>query len=155
LIRFGGIQSNGGRLNGQVVALGNIFGDLDINGLSGRVAVKGRPVAGLDASRIGILGNINVSGSIDTGAAIVSAGVIADAAGGTFLSSGGIKGILAAKGDISFGSTGNTTGAAIFENAKGANAAAIDAIFTDGGNSLAFDLSGLDLKGLDLILMDL
>jgi hypothetical protein len=75
--------------------------------------------------------------------------LIGDAASGTQLSSGAIKGILAAKGDINFGGTGGTGSAKIFENAAGANAAAIDAIFTDGG--LALDIP----DDLDLILADL
>jgi hypothetical protein len=155
LVRFGGLLSNG-QLTGTVVALGNIFGDINAkNGVAGRIAARGRPVAGLDTSRVGILGNINVSGSIDTTAAIVSGGVIGDLAGGTTFSSGSVKGILAAKGDINFGNVGNTTLAAIFENATGMNAAAIDAIFTDGGQRLGLDINALDLAGLGLILTDL
>jgi hypothetical protein len=46
-------------------------------------------------------------------------------------------------------------GGNVFNNASGANAAAIDAIFTDYGQRLAFDLNPLDLGGLDLILTDL
>ena len=37
----------------------------------------------------------------------------------------------------------------------GVNAAAIDAIFTDGGMALLFDTLALNLAGLDLILDDL
>jgi hypothetical protein len=36
-----------------------------------------------------------------------------------------------------------------------ANASAIDAVFTEGGQPLAFDLTGLDLGGLGEILRDL
>jgi hypothetical protein len=35
------------------------------------------------------------------------------------------------------------------------NTTAVDAIFTEMGQPLAFDLSGLDLGGLDLIVRDL
>jgi hypothetical protein len=162
LVRFGGLLSNG-QFSGSVVALGNILGDIQAkSGLAGRIAAKGRVIPGLVPSRFGILGNLLVSGNIETNAAIVSCGVIGDAFGGTVFSSGAMKGILAAKGDINFGGTGSITGF-IFENvassgspqyAGGANAAAIDAIFTDGGSSLLFDTGG-NLVGLGKILTDL
>jgi hypothetical protein len=156
LIRFGGIVSSSGGIDGQVVALGNIFGDISIHGgLTGRIAVKGRAVPGLAPTRFGILGNVHISGTIDTSAAIVSGGVIGDAAGGTVLSSGSIKGIIAAEVHINFGSTGNTSAASIFNSATGANAAAIEALFTENHVPLSFDLTGLDLGGLKLILKDL
>ena len=94
-----------------------------------------------------ILGDVTVRGSIDGPAAIVSGGVIGDVAGGTTLSSGAIKGILAAKADIAFGGTGNIKRSTIIENASGANAAAIDAIFTQGGNPLEFDVGRRRLAG--------
>ncbi len=155
LVRFGGLLSNG-QLNGSIVALGNILGDIEAkSGVGGRIAAKGRAIAGLSSSRIGILGNFKISGNLEVGSAIVSGGVIGDAAGGTFLDVGAVKGILAAKGDIN-GRLGNTQQAAIFENATGANAAAIDALFTRlGGTAHGFDLVGLDLGGLNLILADL
>jgi hypothetical protein len=156
LVRFGGILSNG-QLAGNVVALGNILGDvIASSGLSGRVAAKGRAIAGLSSARIGILGNFNVNGNVQPGSAIVSGGVIGDAAGGTVFGSGAVRGILAAKGGINFGNTGSRAQAAIFENASGPNAAAIDAIFTrNGGQPHGFDLMGFDLAGLGLILTDL
>lgn len=157
LVRFGGIRSNG-QLAGDVVALGNILGDiLASSGLSGHVVAKGRAIAGISSSRIGILGNVNVNGNIDAGAAIVSGGVIGDVAGSTELLAGGaVRGILAAKGDINLGQSGSTHQAAIFESATGVNAAAIDAIFTRaGGQPHGFDLVGQDLAGLQLILTDL
>src|SRR5262249_54985575 len=59
LTRFGGIVVNNGGLNGQVVALGNIFGDINLQrGLDGRIAAQGRQEIGLPAFRVGILGNI-------------------------------------------------------------------------------------------------
>jgi hypothetical protein len=149
LTRFGGIVSSSGGIDGQVVALGNIFGDISIHGgLSGRIAVKGRPVPGMASTRFGILGNVNISGSIADSAAIVSRGVIADSAGGTVLSSGSIKGILAAGNGINFGSTGNRTSAFIFNPATGANAAAVELLFSHNA-------APLDLGSLSLILQKL
>jgi hypothetical protein len=155
LIRWGGILSDGG-IYGQVVALGNVFGDITAHGGlkdNGRIAVKGRAVAGLAATRTGLLGNVIIDGNIDDGGALVSGGLIGDAAGGTVLHLGNNKGIIAAKGDINFEHSPKGT---VFEDATGVNAAAIDAIFTRGGGMpLAFDLVGLDLAGLASILHDL
>ena len=154
LIRAGGIFTQG--LSGQVVALGNTFGDIVIQGdLTGRMAVKGRPVLGLLPFRVGILGNLIINGAATSKSAIVSGGVIGDQAGGTFLKAGAFEGIVAAKGDINFAS-GTVPGGFIFENAAGTlNGAVIDAIFTDEGKPLAFDFQNFDLRGLDLILKDL
>jgi hypothetical protein len=156
LVRFGSITAHSP--SGSIVALGNMFSDFNSNGgFSARIAVKGRAIAGLAPGRFGILGGVNVSvGGMRAGSAVVSGGVIGDAAGGTFFSvSGAVKGIVAAKGDINMNVNGNP-GSGIFENAKGQDAAAIDAIFTyNNGQPLAFDLTGLDLAGLGLILDDL
>jgi hypothetical protein len=155
LTRYGGISCNGS-FGGQVVALGNLYGDLTIqDDLTGRVAVNGRLVPGLAPTRFGILGNVIIIGALAPSAAMVSRGVIGDAAGGTVLTSGAIQGILAAEVTISFGATGSRNGAAIFDPATGANAAAIDAIFTHNHMPLSFDLTGLDLGGLKLILQKL
>ena len=64
----------------------------------------------------------------------------------------------AAEGSIIFDHTPNTQHAAFFGTKLGAgdpSKAAIDANFTDMGNTLAFDRSGLDLAGLGLILQDM
>ena len=128
-------------------------------GLSGRIAVQGHPGEfGLASSRFGILGNVSIGGGISTTGAIISDGMIGDSAGGTQLTiSGTDKGILAAGQGINFGATGSLNQAGIFENAKGANLTAIDAIFTNNGQPLAFYLTagGLDLGGLQLMLADL
>jgi hypothetical protein len=154
LLRFGSIYSNGGVRGGQIVALGNIFADiLAEGGLRGsQIVAEGRAVAGLDPARLGILGNVTIHGIIDGAAAVVSGGRIGDAAGGTVLSVGNNKGIVAAKGAINFdhGARG-----AVFANATGVDAAAIDAIFTEDHLPLLFDLTSLDLGGLALILRDL
>jgi hypothetical protein len=153
LIRFGGISVSTGGVNGQIVALGNVFGDINVKGgLSGRIAVRGAKLEyGLASGRFGILGNVSIGGGISTTGAIVSAGLLGDKTGGTLLSiSGSDKGILAAEGDINF--AGNLTGLPnVFKNASGVNAAAIDAIFTNGGVVLDVTIPGQ----LDLILQDL
>jgi len=161
LTRFGGITVSTGGLKGSVVALGNVFGDINVSGgLDGRIAVKGSPVLGLDPSRVGILGNVNVGGGMAATAAIVSAGVIGDdgnnsvrndGAGTRLNISGTTKGILAAGGDINFGSVGSLSQAAVFENAASADLAAITAIFTNG----AVALSVTNDNELLLILTDL
>jgi hypothetical protein len=157
LVRFGGLLSQG-QFSGDLVVLGNALGDLLLaNGISGRIAVKGRAIPGLASTRIGILGNLLVSGNVRSTAAIVSAGLIGDAAGGTSFSSGAVKGILAAEGTINISSVGTTSAGTIIPKATGENKKAIDAIFTEGGLPLAFDLvpGSLDLGGLALILNDL
>jgi hypothetical protein len=157
LTRFGGVQVNGG-LGGLIVARGNIFGDISANGVpSGRIAAHGRAEYGLLAPRVGILGNLNINGNLDSGAAIASGGVIGDAAGGTVLNVQNVKGILAAEAPspINFGSVGNLQAASIF---TGPSAAAVEAIFTDGaGNLINFDLDAgsLQLDGLAQILAQL
>jgi hypothetical protein len=163
LTRFGGINVSTGGLNGQVVALGNVFGDISITGgLSGRIGVRGREEFGLSAgvtfSRTGILGNISINGGIATTGAIVSAGLIGDDGSdninqdslGTHLTiTGTDKGIIAAEEDINFGATGSLNQAGIFEKASGDNKNAIDYIFTNGGNPLTIP------GGLNFILQDL
>jgi hypothetical protein len=140
--------ANGG-LSGEVVTLGCLIGDVTVNGglRGGRIAAKGD-----------ILGNVTVNGGLDSSAAIVADGVIGDAAAGTALTvNGDNKGIIAARGPIRFGK--KPPKGAVYDNvgavAGSPNAAAIDAIFTNRGQPLAFDLSGLDLAGLNLILADL
>jgi hypothetical protein len=172
LTRFGGIAVSTGGLNGQVVALGNAFGDISVTGgLSGRIAVKGQEEFGLSAaqnfSRTGILGNVSIGGGISPTGAIVSAALLGDdgtdnikkdTLGTQLTISGADKGILAAEEDINFGATGSLNTSGTFENvgtpgspqyAGGVNKAAIDNIFTDGGVALTIP------DGLSLILQDL
>jgi hypothetical protein len=161
LIRFGGIAVSTGGLNGQIIALGNAFGDIKVTGgLSGRIAVKGNPGEyGLAAFRYGILGNVSIGGGISTTGAVVSAGLIGDDGAnnknndvnGTHLSiSGSDKGILAAGEDINF-AAGSSQSQGVFENAAGSNLAAINAVFTDHGSLLDV----VDPAQLTLIVQDL
>jgi hypothetical protein len=148
--RLGGVLANGD-VTGQIVTLGNVYGDLVIHGglRGGRIAAEGS-----------ILGNVAISGVLDAGAALVSSGNIGSATYGTSLTVGDVTGIIAAKGDILFGHTGNLSAGHIYQDVGrtpgNPNAAAIDAIFTSNGQPLTFDLtSNLDLGGLALILAKL
>jgi hypothetical protein len=160
LSRFGGITVSTGGVDGQIVAIGNVFGDINVTGgLGGRIAAKGHEEFGLSTgknfSRTGILGNVSIGGGIGTTGAIISAGLLGDDgtdldtdvnSPGTHLSiSGTDKGILAAEEDINFGATGSLNQAGLFENvgspssskyANGVNKAAIDAIFTNNSGQL-------------------
>jgi hypothetical protein len=155
--RVGGLLVNGG-FDGQLVVLGNDYGDLTFHGglTGGRIAVQGT-----GGPRSGILGNVIVdrgiykTGMIGAGSAIVSGGEIGDASFGTSLTvADGNQGIVAAIGAINFGN--GPLGGSVFNNAGGTpNAAAIDALFTENGQPLGLDLPGQPLGGLELILQDL
>jgi hypothetical protein len=165
-VRYGGIQSSG-TLSGQVVALGNIFGDITVNGnLPGRIAANGRP-SPLFAAQ-GILGNINVQGTIgtsSTSAAIVSRGEIGDSTLGTgvkMTGRGAIYGILAAEGPITIVNPGSLSSAYTFSNVPDSptnpNAAAIDAIFENQNGQKITSFDGkrpYDLANLNSIITDL
>ncbi len=148
-VRLGGITSNG-PISGQIVVVGTMAGDLNAHGglKGGRIAVKGD-----------ITGNVDIDGTIDAASALVSAGKIGDAASGTTLMVGDVQGILAAEGSINLGQPANTNKAAFFggnlKTTDAASTAAIDAVFTSNHLALGFDLSGLDLGGLALMLGDL
>jgi hypothetical protein len=150
--RLGGILI-GGTLSGQIVTLGKVYGDLVVSGggfQGGRIAAQG-----------GFLGNVTINGTLDAASAIVSGGEIGDAGLGTRLTVNGTNyGIIAAEGTTNLAKAISSTGAMAFYQSKigpgNPNKAAIDDIFTyNGGQSLAFDLTGLDLGGLALILADL
>jgi hypothetical protein len=155
--RVGGLLVNGG-FDGQLVVLGNDYGDLTFHGglTGGRIAVQGT-----GGAPSGILGNVIVdrglypTGAIGAGSAIVSGGEIGDASYGTSLTAeDGNQGIVAAIGAINFGN--GPLGGSVFNNAGGTpNAAAIDAIFTENGQPLGLDLPGQPFGGLELILQDL
>ena len=104
--RVGGLLVNGG-FSGQLVVLGNDYGDLTFHGglTGGRIAVEGT-----GGAQSGILGNVIIdrgiypTGSIGAGSAIVSGGEIGDASFGTALSvTDSNDGIVAAIGQIRVG----------------------------------------------------
>ena len=164
--RVGGLLVNSigpdqGGFSGQLVVLGNDYGDLTFHGglTGGRIAVLGT-----GGARSGILGNVVIdrglyrTGSIGAGSAIVSGGEIGDAFRGTSLTvEDGNRGIIAAIGAINFGN--GPLGGFVFNDVGAApgnpNAAAIDAIFTDNGQTLSLDVPGQPLGGLELILEEL
>ncbi len=148
-VRLGGITSSG-PISGQIVVLGTLAGDLTARGglKGGRIAVRGD-----------IVGNVDIEGSLDAASALVSGGKIGDAAAGTTLTAGDVQGILAAEGSINLGKPANTGKAAFFggnlRSTDPTDTAAVDAVFTNNHLALGFDLGGLDLGGLALILSNL
>ena len=147
----GSINGNltiGGPLSGQLLSVGNINGNVTINGglQSGRIASLGS-----------ILGNLTINGWIDSQSALVSGGEIGDMRSARRVSVGNNQGIIAAKGNVNFNSRsfafrGNTFANVGSSSSTDPNApldaAAIDAIFTQGGQPLSFDLNPGDLAGL-------
>jgi hypothetical protein len=141
---LGGLFING-RLKGNVVVLGQILGGMKLNfGLnSGHIAALG-----------GIPGSLLINGGVDASSSIVSGGAIGSTALGTqFTVKGNNLGILAARDAIN--SKAGLPNGAVFSNATGLTAAAIDAIFTENGLRLNFDGTPLDLAGIYSILTDL
>jgi hypothetical protein len=152
LTRFGGISISGND-SGQIIALGNVFGNVTISGtMTGRMAVEGEAGMGLTATRIGILGNITIQSFAAT-AAITSGGLVGDAAGGTTVYLASPLGFVAAAGGVNLRSTTLPAGK-LLANQTGANLSAISAIFTNSNLPLLFDTGG-SLKGLMLIESDL
>jgi hypothetical protein len=153
--RVGGIVANG-PLSGEIISLANIVGDMTFNSLrGGRIAAKGAAGKSPVAPLIGILGNLTVktNGTIDPTSAIVTRGQIgAPTVLGTHLSVPVNYGIIAAKGAINRAAGGRDLASGhSFPAAAGTpNAAAIDAIFTNGsGKALTLDdPNTLDLQGL-------
>jgi hypothetical protein len=154
LSRFGGI-SIGGNDSGQIIALGNIFEDITVSKImTGRITAKGQAVAGLAVSRIGILGNINVK-TFALGSAVVSGGLIGDAASKTTVTLGSPAGFLAAEGTINLVKSTKIAAANLFQSVHtNPSLSAINAIFTNGSAALLFDTGG-NLAGLALIETDL
>ena len=153
LSRFGGVTIGSGASTGSIVALGNVLGNISIGGsFSGRLAAEGAPIAGLPATRVGILGNVTLSGGLASGGAVISSGLVGDSIGETKLDiSGTVAGFVAAVGSV----TASTIPSGhLFQNLSGSNAAAIAAIWTNAGVPLGFDVSPGDLTGLGLILQD-
>jgi hypothetical protein len=150
LTRFGGIAVSG-NATGQILALGNILGNVAISGvLSGRIAAAGQALSGLDASRCGILGNLRVR-SVTAGGAVVSGGIIGDAASKTVFSGGRVGGIVAAKGSIASTRSTKVASGNLFQNtglSGNVNGPVITALFSNSGGWASFDLLAGDLQGL-------
>jgi len=153
-VRVGGItvgNPNSGRtLNGQVLTLGSIIGDVTINGGT---------VGGRIAARNAILGNVTIVGTIDSNSALVSGGSIGSTVYGTKFNSGNISGIVAAVGPINVGTIGINT-ARLYKQNDTTDAAVIDSIFTQGVTSLSaadvFDKATLgDLLNLKQMTLNL
>ncbi len=153
-------------MSGRIVALGNIIGDIVVRGgmRGAEIAAKGRAIPGLSPTQLGILGDVTICGVIDRSSAIVSGGEIGDRALCTTLSVGGNLGIIAAKGAVNFDRGSAQAQGSAFTNVGSAgsadpnaplDAAAIDAIFTQGGQPLQFDMTPGDLAGLTAIETDL
>jgi hypothetical protein len=148
--RLGGILI-GGKLSGQIVTLGKAYGDLVVSG--------GKSQGGGIAAQGGVLSNVTINGTLDAASVIVSGGELGDVSLGTHLTVNGTNyGIIAAEGPANLGKAISTGTGGFYQSNIGSpnpNKAAIDAVFTKNGQSLAFDLPGLDLGGLNLILADL
>ena len=155
LVRLGGIKLSSGT-SGNIIALGNIIGDVRIKGtFAGRVASEGQAVDGLDSAETGILGNLVIS-KLRAGGAVISGGMIGDVKNKTTLSAGKIAGFVAANGAVNATRSTKSSGGNLIQNASvTANANGIGAVFTDGDEPLLFDVSTGDLHGLGLIQHDL
>jgi hypothetical protein len=155
LVRFGGLTLTSGT-SGNIIALGNIIGDVRIRGVfAGRIASEGQAVDGLDAARVGILGNLVISKLAASGV-VASGGLIGDAQNKTTISAGKAAGIIAADGSVN--ATRSTKAANLMQNVgapDNASGQAISGVFADGGEPLLFDVSTGDLQGLALIQQDL
>ena len=154
--RVGGIATDTTD-SGQIVAMGQIIGDVSLlGGLLG---------TGLIAARGSILGNLAINGQIATTAKIISGGTIGSAALSTGLSFGVNQGIVGAIGTTIQKSADPTVAPGFYVSNAGSvpppmnfNAQAIDAIFeaANGGFLNGFDLlANGDLTGLADILADL
>ena len=149
--RVGGISTDTND-TGQIVALGQIIGDITIGGGLVVTTVNNVVSQGLIAARGNILGNIKINGAIAPGAAIISGGAIGSLAlnpttGLSFLAN---QGIIAADGAIINKFNSPTTGPGYYSTNDASvpppnnyDALAIDAIFAEP--------SGNPLTGLDIL----
>ena len=130
LKQLGGITIKGAD-SGQIIALGNIYGNLTISGtMTGRIAAEAEAITGLPAAGAGILGNVTVK-LFASGAAIISGGLIGDATDHTTVKLGKARGFVAADGSVNLKSTTFAAGNLI-QNATGSNLSAIAAVFSNG-----------------------
>ncbi|MDB5289466.1 MAG: hypothetical protein JWL69_707, partial [Phycisphaerales bacterium] len=152
LTRFGGIVAAGQATTGNILALGNIYGDIKISGtVAGRIGAKGAAIPGV-AGQTGILGNVTL-GTFASTAAVISGGMIGDAAQGTSLTISSFSGILAAEGSIKFNSTSKTNASRTFQNLT-PNTTNWNAINNIWASAATFDAGG-SLIGLQLLLTEM
>ncbi len=154
-MRLGGVTvgnpGSGRTLNGQLLSLGSIIGD---------VTISGGLVGGRIAALASILGNVTIGGTIASNSALVSGGSIGSTLYGTKLNSGNILGIVAAVGPINAGTIGTTSTARYYKQNDTPDTAVIDGIFSEGVIPLSaadlFDQKTLgDLLNLDQIMLNL
>jgi hypothetical protein len=112
---------------GQLVVLGNIIGDVTLNGgmQSGRIAVQDS-----------ILGNLTINGVLDSQSILVAGGSIGSATYGTGLTAGTIQGIVAAVGPINVVKISSNQ-ALYYQANDTPDAAVIDAIFSQDVSPLS------------------
>ena len=129
-----GVIATNGSINGGVVIGGPLSGGkiLSAGNINGNVAINGSLQSGRIAALGSILGNLTISGSIDHQSAIVAGGSIGSKHSGTGLSAGAVSGILASAGPMNVIHVGSTSGALLYQQNNMMDAAAIDAIFSQG-----------------------
>ncbi|MGA2700304.1 MAG: hypothetical protein ABSH35_04325 [Isosphaeraceae bacterium] len=139
----GGLIASAGSINGNLTINGTLTGQLvSVGNINGNVTIKGPLQSGRIASLGSILGNLTINGGIDSQSAIVSGGSIGNKTTGTGLSVGNVNGIVAAVGPINVIKIGSTSQALYYKSNDTPDAAAIDAIFSQG---LLSPLSPTDL----------
>jgi hypothetical protein len=158
LTRFGGIIASSVSAGADIVALGNIYGDISVSGtFAGRLAAKGLAVPGLPHTEVGIHGKVTI-GTLDRNGAVISGGLLGDNSHSTSMNiTTSFAGFLASIGAIKFNAASKLNAARTVQNltASSVNAGQINNIWTNGGTPLKFDITGQDLAGLTLILTDL
>jgi hypothetical protein len=148
LARVGGISTDTND-TGQIVAQGQIIGDVNIGG--GLIVTKNGNVVvsqGIIAAKGNILGNVKINGPIATGAAIISGGSIGSTALNTGISFQSNLGIIAADGGVTNKLNSPTVTPGYFSSNDAQvpspfnfDAQVIDEIFNPTGNPFA----GLDI----------
>ncbi len=120
---YGGILANGA-IEGQIVAQGNLVGNVTANGgmVAGRIVAEGS-----------ILGDVTIKSRFDPNSAIISGGAIGNASLGTSLTMtvSGLRGFVAAIGSIIYAPVTNQPTNESFENLSPGSpgALAIDDLF--------------------------
>jgi hypothetical protein len=141
--RLGGITINGSE-TGTILSLGQILGNLTINGSLGN--------GGSIVASQGILGNLTINGGMSTGSKIVSGGVIGSSLYGTMLTVyGGLNGLIASTGALiewQYDYSPSNTFSNVGTSTSNPNAVAIDAVL-DGGLGNSTPITTLNLSGFN------